>query len=369
MPDRSAAPLAPSNRRASRSTVLAGGGECRYAAVPMPAIACFGELLLRLTAPGREALLQRPHFDVHVGGAEANVAIGLACLGHEARMISRVPDNALGAAAVGHLRRYGVDASAVATAPGRMGLYFLEAGAGRRASRIVYDREGSSFALAERGDFDWDSLLGGVDMLHLSGITPALGPASAEAAVAAAEEAAERGVAVSFDGNYRAQLWQRWVSDPRAILTQLVERADILFGNHRDISLLLGKDFSGAGEERRREASLAAFDAFPRLRTIASTARRVTDADTNHIAARIDARDGFASTEEVTVAGIVDRIGAGDAFAAGVLHGLRTGQDLDATVRSGLAVTCLKHSLPGDASLFSQSDVDSFLAGELDVRR
>jgi len=335
----------------------------------MAGIVCFGELLLRLTAPGRELLLQSGRLDVHVGGAEANVAVGLARLGHAAAMVSRVPDNALGDAAAGHLRRYGVDASAVATGPGRMGLYFLSPGAGARAAEIVYDREGSSFALAGAADFDWDALLDGADLLHLSGITPALGQRSAYAAIAAAEAARAKGVTVSFDGNYRAQLWQRWAGDPQAILTRLVGSADILFGNHRDIALLLGRDFRGDGEARRREAAEAALAAFPQLRLIASTARHIVDADTHRIAARIDGRQGSAQTEEMVVAGIVDRIGAGDAFAAGVLHGLRTGLDLDGIVHAGLALTCLKHSLPGDSSLFRPADIAAFLAGERDVRR
>ena len=332
-------------------------------------VACFGELLLRLTAPGRELLLQTPRLDVHIGGAEANVAVGLARLGHETRMISRVPDNDLGDAATGYLRRYGVDSSGVSTGPGRMGLYFLSPGAGLRASAIVYDREASSFAAASLADFDLDSLLGGVDLVHMSGITPALGPVSAELAVAVAEAARARAIPISFDGNYRAQLWQRWDSDPRTILNRLVGQAEIFFGNHRDISLLLGSQFSGEGEDRRREAAQAAFDAFPQLRLIASTARHVTDADTHRISARIDSRDRVAQTEEVTVAGIVDRIGAGDAFAAGILHGLRLGRDLDWTVNSGLALTALKHSLSGDASLFGPGEIEAFMGGELDVRR
>ena len=335
----------------------------------MPKIVCFGELLLRLTAPGRELLLQSGRLDVHVGGAEANVAVGLARLGHETAMVSRVTDNALGDAAAGHLRRYGVDAAGVSTGPGRMGLYFLSPGAGVRPSDIVYDREGSSFASCGPGDFDWDALLDGADLLHLSGVTPAIGRPSAEAALAAARAARARGVAISFDGNFRAQLWQRWDGDPRGILTGLVEEAEILFGNHRDISLLLGKTFSGDGEGRRREAADAAFAAFPGLKLIASTARHVVDADTHRISARIDARDGSAQTDEMVVAGIVDRIGAGDAFAAGVLHGLRTGMDLDGTAQAGLALACLKHSLPGDASLFGPRDIHAFLAGERDVRR
>lgn len=335
----------------------------------MGKVVAFGELLLRLTAPGRELLLQTGRLDVHVGGAEANVAVGLARLGHETAMVSVVPDSPLGDAAAGHLRRYGVDASGVATGVGRMGLYFLSPGAGVRPSDIVYDREGSAFAQAGPRAFDWDRLLDGADLLHLSGVTPALGRSAADAAIAAAEAAKGKGVTVSFDGNFRARLWARWDGDPAAILTELVSRTDILFGNHRDISLLLGREFSGDGAFRRREAAEAAFARFEGLRLIASTARRITDPDTHRIAARLDGREGAAQTEEMVVAGTVDRIGSGDAFAAGVLHGMRSGLDLDATVHAGLALTCLKHSLPGDASLFGPRDILAFLAGERDVRR
>jgi 2-dehydro-3-deoxygluconokinase len=332
-------------------------------------VACFGEILLRMTAPGRELMLQKPHLDVYVAGAEANVGVALANLDHRVKMVTRLPESALGQAAVDALRRHGVDVSAIARTADRMGLFFLTQGAGLRASEILYDRKDSAFAKAGPEDFDWPALLEGVDLLHLSGITPALGPRSAEAAVAAAEAAARRGVKVSFDGNYRSQLWEAWDSDPKAILGRLVAQADILFGNHRDVSLLLGREFGGEGPDRRRSAAEAAFAAFPKLRLIASTARHVEDADRHLISARIDSPEGCAQTEEVLVAGIVDRIGAGDSFAAGILHGLRTGRDLDWTVRSGLALTCLKHSLPGDFSLFGPDDIEAFLAGGLDVRR
>lgn len=335
----------------------------------MATVACFGEILLRMTAPGRELMLQKPHLDVYVAGAEANVGVGLANLGHQVKMVSRLPDNPLGSAAYDALRRHGLDVSGIARTPGRMGLYFLTQGAGLRASQIFYDRQDSSFALAGPGDFDWDRCLDGVDLLHISGITPALGPRSAELAVEAAEAAATRGVRISFDGNYRSQLWARWDSDPKSILTRLVSKAEIMFGNHRDISLLLGTEFSGEGEGRRREAADAAFAHFPNLRMIASTARHVEDADRHLISARVDTPDGTAQTEDVLVAGIVDRIGAGDAFAAGILHGVRTGRDLDWIVQSGLALTCLKHSLPGDFSLFGPADIEAFMAGGLDVRR
>ena len=314
-------------------------------------------------------MLQSGRLDVHVGGAEANVAVALAGLGHAVRMASVVPDNPLGRAAVTFLRGQNVDCGGIAQRDGRMGLYFLTPGAGLRASEVVYDRTRSSFALARPGDFDWPALFSRASRLHLSGITPALGPRSADAALGAVHAAKAAGLATSFDCNYRARLWQSWDSDPRAVLTPLVAAADTLFGNHRDIGLLLGRAFGGDGPERRREAAEAAFAAFPNLRVIASTARRAEDSDRHRIAARIDTPDGAHQTEEMTVSGIVDRIGTGDAFAAGVLDGLIAGDDLDRTVRCGLALSCLKHSLPGDASLFRRADIAAFLEGGMDVRR
>lgn len=329
----------------------------------------FGELLIRLTAPGNELLMQSPALSLHVGGAEANVAIGLAHLGHDCAMVGTIPPNALGRGAVAAVRGAGVDCTAVTPSPGRMGLYFLSVGAGLRASEIVYDRAGSSFAATGAEDYDFDALLRGAKLLHLSGITPALGPRSAEAALAAARAAKRLGVPVSFDGNYRAMLWEAWDSNPRAILSELIGLADILFGNHRDLSLVLGREFSGDGEDRRREAADAGFAAFPGLKLIASTARHTMSADHHRIAARVDLRDSAHQTDEIDVTGIVDRIGAGDAFAAGVLHAWLDGGDARAMAESGLALTCLKHSLPGDASRFSQADIDAFHGGGLDVRR
>ncbi|MEA1083333.1 MAG: sugar kinase [Sphingomonas sp.] len=330
----------------------------------------FGEIMLRLSPPGRELLLQTPRFDVWVAGAEANVATALARLDHDVALASIVPDNDLGRSAIATLRGHGVDTRRIALTGERMGLYFVTSGAGMRATEVIYDRAYSSFAAAPVSAWDWDALLDGVDWFHLSGITPALGPVPAQSAIAAVRAAAARGIPISFDGNYRAKLWERWDGDPRAILTQLVEHADLLFGNHRDIALLLDRDFAGHdGEDRRRDAAEAAFAAFPKLRTIASTARHVENVDLHRISARVDTRDGHAQTGEVTLAGIVDRIGGGDAFASGVLHALRRGGDIGAAAATGLALTALKHSLPGDASLFRQADIDAYLAGGLDVRR
>jgi len=329
----------------------------------------FGEVMLRMSSPGREQLLQTPRLDIWVGGAEANVAVQLARLGHRTRFVTALPDNELGDAAVTHLRGAGVDVDHVLRRDGRMGLYFAALGAGHRATRILYDRAHSSFARAPSSAWDWDAILAGADRLHLSGITPALGPDGVEAAVAAATAATRLGVPVSFDGNYRAQLWDAWDADPRAILTDLVGHADILFGNHRDVSLLLGSSFAGDDPAGRRQAAQAAFAAFPRLRVVACTTRHVVDAGSNRLSARVDARDEGFETDAVLLSAIVDRIGTGDAFAAGVLHALRSGFGIAEAARSGLALAALKHSLPGDASRFSRDDIAMFQQGAVDVRR
>ena len=329
----------------------------------------FGELMWRFSPPGRELLFQQPKVDMWLAGAEANVATALARLGHDVGFASRVPDNDLGRGAISSLRGHGVDTRHIALGGARMGLYFVTPGAGLRATEVIYDRAGSAFAEAAAESWDWDAILQGVDRLHLSGITPALGPVPARAALAAAEAASARGIPISFDGNYRAKLWESWDSNPRAILSDLIAHADIMFGNHQDFGLLLGRSFPGEGEQRRRAAAEAAFAAFPRLQLIASTARHVETADLHRISARIDTRHHALQTPEVTLAGIVDRIGGGDAFAAGVLHAIRRDDSMEKVAQTGLALTALKHSLPGDASLFRQADIDAFLAGGLDVRR
>lgn len=332
-------------------------------------VVAFGEPLIRLTPPGHRLLVQADTLDLIVGGAEANVAAGLASLGHEVRFAGVVADNPLGQRARAALGAAGVDTRFLHPAAGRMGLYFLEAGSGPRPSAITYDRAGSAFAAATSGNIDFAEALDGARLLHLSGITPALGEGGVALAKAAADAAQAAGVPICFDGNYRALLWDAWDGDPRAILTDLVERAEILIGNHRDISLLLGKSFSGDGADRRREAAEAAFAAFPDLKLIASTARHVVTSVHHRMSARVDARDGGHQTEEIDVTGIVDRIGTGDAFAAGVLHRWLGGADVRAMAETGLALAALKHSVPGDLCLIGAHELAAFSAAGGDVRR
>ncbi len=332
-------------------------------------IFALGELLLRLSPPDRLQIRQATCLNVEVGGAEANVLASLAALGHETALASCLPVGALGDLAQSAIAGLRIGTADIRRGAGRMGLYFLEAGHGRRAARIVYDRTGSAFSQSTLADFDFDALLDGASLLHLSGITPALGQQSAELALGAAQAANRLGVPVSFDGNFRAQLWQLWNDQPAPILKQLISSADILIGNHRDIALVTGKTFDGEGEQRRDAAAAYAFEVFPRLQLIASTARRVIESERHAISARVDRRDGNYQTEEIEITSIIDRIGTGDAYAAGVLHGWISGWDLEKTARAGLALCVLKHGVHGDAAAFTEDDISDFWQGSGDVRR
>jgi len=328
------------------------------------AIVCFGEVLLRLSAPAAELLLQTPQLNVCVGGAEANVAVSLATLGHDARISTTLPDNELGVAARNELRRYGVDTSRIAFAPGRMGLYFLSPGAGGRAAEVIYDRAASVFASADHTKTRWSETFNGAGWLHVSGVTAALGANVAEAAIRAVTEARKLGLTVSFDCNYREKLWKAWNGDAPAILRQILTQTDIAFGNERDIALILG----GAPANAREAADLA-FKTFPNLKLMAATHRVQHSVNHHALAAALHTRDGSAEAPAIEVTHIVDRIGAGDAFAAGLIHALRTGANSAEAVRFALGAACIKHTIPGDFNLASASEIEAFLAADLSVRR
>jgi 2-dehydro-3-deoxygluconokinase len=326
---------------------------------------CFGELLIRLSPPGRELLLQTPQLTTHYGGAEANVAISLARLGHDTRMVSVVPDNALAQGALGELRRYGVDTNGVQHGAGRMGLYFMTAGAGQRPSDVLYDRAQSAFALAAPDAIDWKTALGGADWLHVSGVTPAVSANAAEAALRAVKAARSYGVKVSFDANFRAKLWEVRGDDPRPTLNALFAEADLMFANARDITLVTG-DKCGSDEE----AAKVAFARYPNLQRIAATERKVVSSDHHELRGVMFTRSGATRTGNNAITGIVDRIGGGDAFAAGLLHGLAKGSNDQNMLDFAVAAACLKHTIPGDFNLASEADVLFHLsASGSDVRR
>jgi 2-dehydro-3-deoxygluconokinase len=332
-------------------------------------IACFGEIVMRVSVPHGELPLQSARFEAHAGGAEANVAVALAALGRKTAMISAVPEGPIGDGVLGELRRHGVDVASVLRPAGRMGLYYYLPGGPMRPPEVVYDRAGSAFAEAGPADWNWDRLLGDAGWLHVSGVTPALGPRSAEAVLEAVTRARAAGIGVSFDGNWRGRLWERWQRDPAAILKPIVAQATLLFGNHRDAGLLLGQEFSGEGPDRRREAALALLDRFPSLEYIASTAREIVGPDVHRITARIDTRDDSGASDPVVVAPVIDRVGTGDAFAAGVLDGLWQGKGLVDAAKNGLALSVLKHGIRGDFAPFSRPVVDRLSHVAQDIAR
>lgn len=329
-------------------------------------VVCHGELLLRLAAPTPELLLQTPRLDVMVGGAEANVAVSLACFGHDAAFASTVPGNALGAAATGELRRRGVCTRAVVEGPGRMGLYFLTPAAGLRPAEVLYDRAGSSFVRQPLHEQTLAKALEGAQWLHVSGISAALGEQAANAVLRACQLARSRGVRVSFDCNYRPSLWQEWQGDAPAILRQLAAEADLVFADDRALSLVLGIEAVGDSVSARFSSlAAAAFAAFPHVRHIATTTRVELSADHHRIGGLLLVRgeDGVVASEEHSLTHIVDRIGSGDAFAAGVLHGLDAGMSPSALLAFGVGAAALKHSVPGDANLVSAREVAAYLGG------
>ena len=341
-------------------------------------IVCFGEVLLRLSAPAGRMLLQSPlqspALEVCIGGAEANVAVSLAQFGHEVAMASSLPDNALGHAARNVLRGYGVDTGAIVFRPGRMGLYFLTPGAVTRPSEIIYDRAGSVFAEARTGLHDWSALLDGADWLHVSGVTPAIGPGAAQAALAAVRAASALGVRVAYDGNYRASMWAAQGQDGAEVLRELMSHADLAFADQRDIALVLRRPELEHGpheqpDDRRAAAAAAAFAAFPKLGALAATVRLQHSASRHTLAATLHTRAAAFAAAPVEVDGIVDRIGTGDAFAAGVLHGLHSGWTHADTLQFGLAAAALKHGIAGDFNLVSAAQVQAAMTGALDVRR
>jgi 2-dehydro-3-deoxygluconokinase len=250
-----------------------------------------------------------------------------------------------------------------------MGLYYHLPGGPMRPAEVVYDRAGSAFAETGPGEWNWDHLLDGVGWLHVSGVTPALGPNGADAVLEAVVSARAAGIGVSFDGNWRGRLWGQWQSDPAAILKPIVAHATVLFGNHRDAGLLLGREFSGEGEDRRREAAVALLDHFPALEYVASTARTIVGPDVHRLTARIDTRDEGGASDPAVVAPVIDRVGTGDAFAAGVLDGIWAGKCLAGAAKQGLALSALKHGLHGDFAPFSRALVDRASPQAQDISR
>ena len=327
-------------------------------------IACFGEMLLRLAAARGERLSEADGLRVYVGGAEANVAIGLAHLGAPSAMITVLPDNPLGERALAELRHHAVDTTAVRRAAGRMGLYFLERGAGVRPARVVYDREDSAFCRALSVELPWATLLEGCAWLHVSGITAALGPAAGEAVLAAVRAARAQGLGVSFDCNYRPSLWQGRAAQAGARLAGIAAHAEVLFASEFDLALMLGQSAPAASDpDSYGRAARAALERFAHVRQVACTFRLERGPDEQTLSAACVARDGDYRSRTHELRGIVERIGSGDAFAAGLLYGVRSGFDPQHAIEFAAAAASLKHSLGTDFNQVTAAELEALLRG------
>jgi 2-dehydro-3-deoxygluconokinase len=333
-------------------------------------IISFGEVLLRLAAPQGERLLQHQRLEPSFCGAEANVAVALAGFGHDARLVTALPDNALGAGARQVLRGMGVTLAAEMVAGSRMGLYFLEPGAMSRPSSVIYDRAGSAFAAIDPARYDWPALLQDADWLVVSGITAALGDhalAALRAAMAAAQAA---GVRIAFDTNYRPSLWQGREADAAAILRELSCKADLLFAGRRAVAMMAGGDYGGGDPDAGfHAAAQVMFGLAPRLKHIAATRRLVHSSARQDLTGLLADRDGLSVSRTIALDNIVDRVGTGDAFAAGVVHGLVSGMDRGATITFAANCAVWAHSVPGDFLRASLADITMLGAGSGDVRR
>jgi len=337
----------------------------------MKHIVTFGEIMLRLKSPGHERLFQSPSLEATFGGGEANVAVSLARFGMDARFVSALSSDAIGDAAIGCLRGQGVDVSAIRRVPERTGIYFLETGADQRSSLVVYDRAGSGASAMKPGDFDWRAIFEGADWFHFTGITPALSRSAAEACLEAATAARKAGTKVSIDLNYRKKLWNYGVKAPE-MMRKLAALADVLIANEEDIQLGLGIAAPAGSDPSAGKVDAEAYRAlaaetrrqFPGVKVIAITLRESHSADRNGWSAALDGESGFRLSRKYELGDIVDRVGGGDSFAAGLIFGLLEYGDEAKALEFATAASALKHSIPGDFNLATRAEAERLAAGE-----
>lgn len=337
--------------------------------MPEPLLTAFGEIMLRLTPPAFERLLQSPHFVATFGGGEANVAVAVAQFGLPARFVTVLPQaNPIAEAAITELRRFGVDAGRISRGPGRMGIYFLEGGANQRGSKVFYDREQSAIALASAGSIDWRHALEGTTWFHITGITPALSASAADLSLEALRAARALGIEISCDLNYRKNLW-KWGKKAADVMPSLLQLADVCIANEEDCQKAIGIhadiDVESGNFDRQNYAALAGrvLAAFPNLKMVAITLRESKSASHNAWSACLQTQDEFLLSRRYEITHIVDRVGAGDSFAAGLIYSLMTGEKPAEALEFAVAASCLKHSLPGDFNRFSVEEVRALRKG------
>jgi 2-dehydro-3-deoxygluconokinase len=343
-----------------------------------PRIITYGEIMLRLKPPGHERFLQSPVLEATFGGGEANVAVSLANFGLDAAFVTVLPENALGDACLRFLRAHGVDTSQVSRQRGRMGIYFLEAGSSHRPSVVIYDRTSSAIALAGPGSLNWDRIFDGATWFHLTGITPALSQQAADLSLEAVKAARDHGLTISFDYNYREKLWKYGKAAPE-VMREIVRYVDIGIANEEDCQRALGISLDGDHREQavhhgeldaRRYCALCekVLETFPNLKLQAISLRESYSADHNGWSACLHNGQDFYAGTRYEITDIVDRVGTGDAFAAGLIYALSSGTPDKEALEFAVAASCLKHTIIGDVNQVSVEEVRDVMGGDVSGR-
>ncbi len=341
----------------------------------MHKIVTFGEIMLRLKSPGLERFFQSPLLEATFGGGEANVAVSLALLGENAVFVSAVPDNPIGEGAIRELRKYGVNTSEIQKKKGRLGIYFLETGANQRPSNVIYDRDGSCISQVRPEDFNWKKIFAGADWFHVTGITPALSKSAADSVLQAVKTAKETGCTISIDLNYRKKLWNYGLTAPE-VMRSLAVYADVLIANEEDIQKCLGIEVNGidvtSGKlqiESYKTLTKTVQKEFPEVQRIAVTLRESHSADYNGWSGVLLGSTGFYESPYYEITDIVDRVGGGDSFSAGLIYGLLNfSHDEQKALNFAVAASALKHSISGDFNITTLSEVETLMKGDASGR-
>ena len=337
----------------------------------MAKIVTMGEIMLRLSPEGNKRFVQSESFDVIYGGGEANVAVSCANYGHDAYFVTKLPTHEIGQAAVNSLRRYGVNTQYIARGGDRVGIYYAETGASMRPSKVIYDRAGSSIAEANPEDFDFDAIMEGADWFHWSGITPAISDKAAVLTKLACEAAKRHGVTVSVDLNFRKKLWTS--EKAISIMRPLMEYVDVCIGNEEDTELCLGfkpeadVEAGNTGAEGYKGIFKQMAETFG-FKYVISTLRESYSATHNGWKALIYNGKEFYESKHYDINPIIDRIGGGDSFSGGVIHGLLTKANQGEALEFAVAASALKHTINGDFNLVSASEVESLAGGNANGR-
>jgi len=339
----------------------------------MKKVVTFGEIMLRLASPGYLRFSQSTQLEATFGGGEANVAVSLANYGIPVEFVTRLPKNDIGRACKMDLQKYGVGTQHIIYGGERLGIYFLETGANQRPSKVVYDRAYSAISQAKPGDIDWEATLSGASWFHITGITPAISASAAELSIEAVKVAKEMGLTISCDFNFRGKLWKYGKTAPE-MMTELVKYIDIGIANEEDCQKSLGinidMDVTNSELDTNKYEALTekVMKEFPNLKVMAITLRECKSADINGWSACLRDKTDFYLSRKYEINDIIDRVGGGDSFAAGLIYGLQNYKNKEEALNFAVAASCLKHSISGDFNRTTVAEVEKLKGGDVSGR-